>query len=515
MSIRILIGDCRDVLRRLPDASVQCCVTSPPYFGLRDYGVASQIGLEPTPDAFVAEMVAVFREVRRVLRDDGTLWLNLGDSYAGSGKTGGGAQGARTGADGAGAGSPNGKGSWWSPRGTGLKVKDLIGIPWMVAKALQAPFYTGRIKRIEDRIWLAAMIDGEGCMFIHRRKAGQGNHSAYTKKDGTVSRYSRTQDTYGAGLEVANTSLAIVERCMQIAGMGSICRQDKDRRQPLYRWNLRSNECRDLVAEVYPHLVGKQQQARLLIGCPSSGPKAEAAHAAMIDLHNGKPSDVDFPPPASLYEPGWYLRSDIIWSKLNPMPESVTDRPTSAHEHVFLFSKSERYHYDAEAIKEPAVAADLGSFDGGAQRNRDGSNANSGRNYRGGKQAATAAASNASTARRMGGSIERWDKAEAEGGPALKRNARNVWTIATRPFPEAHFATFPPELAERCILAGCPAGGTVLDPFGGAGTTGLVADRLQRDAVLIELNHKYAAMAERRIAQEAGLFADVAKDTAA
>lgn len=145
----IYVGDCRAILRSLPAQSVNCCVTSPPYFGLRDYGVDGQLGLEPTPDEFVSAMVGVFREVRRVLRDDGTLWLNLGDSYAGTGKTGGGEQGAKLGKDGAGAASSNGKGSWWSPRGTGLKVKDLIGIPWRVAFALQADGWYLR----QDIIW--------------------------------------------------------------------------------------------------------------------------------------------------------------------------------------------------------------------------------------------------------------------------------------------------------------------------------------------------------------------------
>lgn len=330
MTVQILIGDCRETLRTLPERSVQCCVTSPPYFGLRDYGVAGQIGLEPTPDDFVAEMVAVFREVRRVLRDDGTLWLNLGDSYAANRTYQVSQTKHKTHDFGSG-------GAMRVP--DGLKPKDLIGIPWRVAFALQAD--------------------------------------------------------------------------------------------------------------------------------------------------------------------GWWLRSAIVWAKPNPMPESITDRPTSAYEHVFLLAKSERYFYDAEAAKEPAVAGtDIGAFDGGAQRNRDGSNANGGRNYRAGKQAAMAAMSNPATARRMGGFNERWDRAEARGAVQLTRNFRNVWTIATRPFRGAHFATFPPDLAERCILAGCPAGGTVLDPFGGAGTTGLVADRLGRDAVLIELNPEYAAMAERRIAED-------------
>jgi DNA modification methylase len=341
VTVRILVGDCRSVLRSLPEASVHCCVTSPPYFGLRDYGVAGQIGLEPTPDAFVAEMVAVFSEVRRVLRDDGTLWLNLGDSYNAYNGNRGQSTSFQKATDHALPRLPSGAGLTVPS----LKPKDLIGIPWRVAFALQAD--------------------------------------------------------------------------------------------------------------------------------------------------------------------GWWLRSAIVWAKPNPMPESITDRPTSAYEMVFLLAKSAKYFYDAEAAKEDAVAADLGCYDGGAQKNRDGTNANKGRNYRGGKQAAMAAASNPGTARRMGGFNELWDKAEAEGATSLKRNARNVWTIATKPFAEAHFATFPPELAERCIKAACPAGGTVLDPFGGAGTTGLVADRLQRDAILIELNPEYAAMAERRISGEAGLFADV------
>ena len=320
MNVKILIGDCRDVLRRLPDASVQCCVTSPPYFGLRDYGVAGQIGLEPTPDAFVAEMVAVFREVRRVLRDDGTLWLNLGDSYSTgpSGKT----REDPFKASGLSGGLNNNRAarsaSQMRPKSlSGLKPKDLIGIPWRVAFALQAD--------------------------------------------------------------------------------------------------------------------------------------------------------------------GWYLRQDIIWHKPNPMPESVKDRCTKAHEYIFMLSKSPRYYWDAEAVKEEAQHP---------ERRHKSSN----------KSAAQESAffGNAPTNFGRCGTSE-------DG----KRNRRSVWTVSTQPFKGSHFATFPPALIEPCIKAGCPAGGTVLDPFGGAGTTGLVADRLQRHAVLIELNPEYAAMAERRIAREGGLFADV------
>lgn len=354
MTVEIITGDCREVLRSLPDQSAHCCVTSPPYFGLRDYGVAGQIGLEKTPDAFVEEMVAVFREVRRVLRDDGTLWLNLGDSYAGSGRGGnpdaGTKQGTNRGSQTIGVlygreADPEEerqrmREQFAAERASGLKQKDLIGIPWMVAFALRAD--------------------------------------------------------------------------------------------------------------------------------------------------------------------GWFLRSDIIWHKPNPMPESVTDRPTSAHEHIFLLSKSQRYFYDADAIREAEAVPD---WDDGSRVfggvNKHGANAQHGERTTG----------RLATARKRGvpPRHQQYDNSDQSGldtvGRGGGRNARNVWTVATQPFSEAHFATFPPKLIEPCIKAGSPAFGTVLDPFGGAGTTGLVADRLQRNAVLIELNPEYAAMARRRVDGDAPLFA--------
>jgi DNA modification methylase len=317
VGVVVHVGDCRDVLRTLPDESVHCIVTSPPYFGLRDYGVDGQLGLEPTPNEFVAAMVAVFREVRRVLRDDGTLWLNLGDSYAANrtyqvaSTKGGKKHGPGQAAGGKGSVVPE-----------GLKPKDLIGIPWRVAFALQAD--------------------------------------------------------------------------------------------------------------------------------------------------------------------GWYLRQDIIWSKPNPMPESVRDRCTKAHEYIFLMSKSERYYYDAGAIAEPAVKAGqvLHTNGTGAKDRQDVSDTNDRRT-------------------RIG--LANWNQPQPD-----TRNKRSVWEVATAPFPEAHFATFPPALIEPCIKAGCPEGGTVLDPFGGAGTTGLVADRLQRNAILIELNPAYADMARRRIHADAPLLGEIA-----
>lgn len=344
MTVRILVGDCREKIKDIPDQSVNCCVCSPPYFGLRDYGVDGQIGAEDTPDAFVAQMVVVFREVRRVLRDDGTLWLNLGDSYTGSGKGGNptpGKQDSNRGSLSVGCKYAVGESARASAltnvtrREFSLGPKQLLGIPWRVAFALQAD--------------------------------------------------------------------------------------------------------------------------------------------------------------------GWFLRQDIIWHKPNPMPESVKDRCTKAHEYVFMLSKSARYYYDADAIAEPAIYAGLTGQDASGYKDAQ---AFSGKHAKADKQRGHG--------RRHAGFNDRWDamtRAEQSSGT---RNKRSVWTVATRPFPGAHFATYPPELIEPCILAGCPKGGMVLDPFGGAGTTGLVADRLGRDATLIELNPAYASLASGRISDDAGLFAEVA-----
>jgi DNA modification methylase len=343
MSVRVIVGDALDELRKLLDESVHCCVTSPPYYGLRDYGVAGQIGLEPSPDEYVAALVAVFREAKRVLRNDGTLWLNIGDSYNAH-------PGQRKTTDKVGPkqetnGGSNTIGSRYV---TGCKPKDLIGIPWMLAFALRAD--------------------------------------------------------------------------------------------------------------------------------------------------------------------GWWLRQDIIWSKPNPMPESVTDRCTKAHEYLFLLSKSERYWFDADAIKEASVTDDprrpytsdgAWQMDGRPAEQRHGGKPRTAGN-KSHKYVTAYDASPTEEHRTKAGLMAVADV------PWSKRNRRSVWTVASEPYAEAHFATFPPALIEPCVLAGCPKGGAVLDPFGGAGTTGLVADRLGRDAMLLELNPEYAAMARRRIADDAGMFAEVA-----
>jgi DNA modification methylase len=356
VSVRIIIGDCREKLAKMSDAGVHCCVTSPPYFGLRDYGVDEQMGLEPTPDEFVEGMVAVFREVRRVLRDDGTLWLNIGDSYAGSGR-----------------------GAWNVPD----EVKTAAGIKETYRPDVAA----------------------------HRVTSDKNN--AVTK---------------GAG---------------------------EDR------------------------LFGCK--AKDLIGIPWM-----LAFALRAD--------------------GWYLRQDIIWSKPNPMPESVQDRCTKAHEYIFMLSKSPRYYYDPKAIAEPAIYSGLTGQDDSGFKNAA--------NF-GGKHAANPEVRREGSdkqrghGRRHAGFNDLWDQMSKAEQCSGTRNKRSVWTVATKPFAEAHFATFPPALIEPCILAGCPKGGLVLDPFGGAGTTGLVADRHGRDAILIELNPEYAAIAQRRIAADGGMFSEV------
>ncbi len=306
MKIQILQGDAIKQLEKLDDKSINTCITSPPYWGLRDYGENNQLGLEETPDEFVDNLVKVFREVKRVLRDDGTVWLNLGDSYA------------RTGGD------SSKKGRHWDDRKNnpntghnryakdiGLKQKDLVGIPWRVALALQ---------------------------------------------------------------------------------------QD-----------------------------------------------------------------------------GWYLRQDIIWHKPNPMPESVKDRCTKAHEYIFLLSKNVKYYFDNEAIKEDAVRA--------------------GKIPKGKKYSSELADD------KIGGKHTRETLNEKPVAP--KRNKRSVWTIATKPFKGAHFATFPMDLIEPCVLAGCPEDGVVLDPFAGSGTTGLVAVNNKRNACLIDLSAEYIDITKKRIKEQA------------
>lgn len=352
---KIYNENCLAGMKLLPDASVDCCVTSPPYFGLRDYGNAEQIGLEATPELFVEQLVNVFTEVKRVLKPEGTLWLNLGDSYSGSGKGIGDTTGDKW-KQSTNKGTREGK---FVKVDTGLKAKDLIGIPWMVAFA------------------------------------------------------------------------------------------------------LRTN--------------------------------------------------------------GWYLRQDIIWNKPNPMPESVMDRCTKAHEYIFLMSKSQKYYYDADAIKTKVADATVqrmaqqiedqkgsdrvpGKTNGTMKAVGPGRNARKGVDVKGGNQGSTkgipAMAINGNGVKGHSGYFDADGNLIGDG----KANKKSVWTVTTKPFSEAHFATFPEDLIVDCIKAGCPEGGIVLDPFMGAGTTALVAKKLNRNYIGYELNPEYLKIANKRLYDEIGIF---------
>lgn len=504
----VLPGDCIESMRHLPDQSVQMCVTSPPYFGLRDYGHAGQIGLEDTPSEFVAKMVEVFREVRRVLRDDGTLWLNLGDSYAGS-------WGAQS-REHAGKHAPNvsaisanqviaaqrkATGTGSIPAGSGLKPKDLIGIPWRVAFALQQPYYTGPVKNEMDRVWLAAMLDAEGSICgTEYESAGRTKTNIY--------------------LSITNTSVPIIDKCLRLFPQVARNVYEKTNgasNRTCYRWDVERMDQKALfLRTVYPYLVAKRKQAILgytfiemqrgLVSkkkgyLPDQHEQRSWLMASLSLLNAGQ--DVDLPDwvvePPSLDEPGFYLRQEIIWHKPNPMPESVTDRCTKAHESLFLLAKSERYLCDMEAIKEPSV--------GGMAGNTKPTKA--GRAYEEGATEHRTAAGLHKWAERQRESMKRGGFNAKPGTPEGRepfravtqtRNRRSVWTVATRPYKGAHFATFPPALIEPCILAGSRPGDIVLDPFGGSGTTAGVALLHGRSAMLCELNAEYAALVPDRIA---------------
>ena len=340
MTVTILTGDSRELLKTLPDKSAQCCVTSPPYWRQRDYGVSGQIGLEQTPDEYVDELIAIFSEVRRVLKDDGTLWVNIGDKWA-SGGNGGGGSFMKTRGD----AWSHAKGAtgWRSPP-LGYKDKDLVGVPWMLAFALRAD--------------------------------------------------------------------------------------------------------------------------------------------------------------------GWFLRQCNVWAKPNCMPESVSDRTTISHEYVFHLSKCNSYFYNIDSARTPGTPSSETRL---AQNiaGQDGSTRANGAGKTNGTMKAVSRKSEKQRghSRKHDGFNERWDGMSRDEQMMKGANLRSVWWISPAQYRDGHYAVMPDALAEICIVAGSREGDTVIDPFGGAGTTGLVADRLRRNAILCELNPEYAAMARRRINDDAPLFA--------
>ncbi|MBO6759300.1 MAG: site-specific DNA-methyltransferase [Roseibium sp.] len=400
--VSLYLGDVLAVLKTLPEDSVDCVVTSPPYWGLRDYGVDGQIGLEPTLAEHLAVMVAVFEEVRRVLKPDGTLWLNYGDCYASS---------------------PNGR--------SAADTKE---------------------KGADDRTFRDKPFSTVGPIYDPAAENG---------------------DRRGSG------------DCLQKRNEGS-------------------NHTGRVVAGGYL-----------------------------------KPKDLCMIPnrlAIALQDAGWWVRSEIIWGKPNPMPESIKDRPATAHEKIWLLTKSARYFYDADVVRQAATKTGTPGHLASGKNSREkvrrtpnapdkfpsgwasesGSHKPRDHNKGTRKQddiASSAASAGASSGRRMAGLNERWvEKAphkrepgrnlrNYEPPPMLEPAAPDVWRFATAAYPDAHFATFPPELAVRCITAGCPKDGLVLDPFGGAGTTALAALMTGRRAALIELNPDYAAIAKNRLEQ--------------
>ena len=362
MSVRLLVGDVFDQLADLPADSVDCVVTSPPYWGLRDYDVAGQIGLEPTLAEHLDVMVRVFRAVRRVMKPAGTLWLNYGDCYAST---------------------PNGR------------------------------------------------------------------SAAATKVAGNDDRTFRDKPFSTIGGALKAKDLCMIPNRLAIA----------------------------------------------------------------------------------LQEDGWWVRSEIIWGKPNPMPDSSGRyRPSTAHEKIWLLTKSAKSYYDSESVRMPPAEASLQRWAQDVESQQGSARANAGRKTNGNLKAVGGPRSKGNSNGYPGSNKDGVRKRSTTGnvpnesGSRLLRNYEPdlsaivppaVWEIATRGFAGAHFATFPPALVAPCIMAGCPEGGLVLDPFGGAGTTGLVADRLGRDAILIELNPDYAEIAERRLTEDAGMLADVALSEAA
>jgi len=503
---KIEFGDCRDTMRRWANDGVkaQMCVTSPPYFGLRDYGHEGQIGLEQTPEEYIAAMVEVFRCVRDVLADDGTLWLNIGDSYNNFRSQMGPGQAVH------GRNKLNGKPDVKAKkRGiAGLKEKDLIGIPWMLAKALRDPYYTGPVKDVCDQVWLAAMLDAEGSICGTEYQTGDR-----TKTNIYIS--------------ITNTSVPVIEKCDRLFPQEAKHIYEKvnaNSSRKCFRWDVeRMDQKAMFLRTIYPHLVAKRKQAiigytfiemqRGLVSkkkgyLPDQQEQRSWLMQALSLLNSGQ--DVDIPDwciePPSLFEPGYYLRQDIIWHKPNPMPESVRDRCTKAHEYIFLLSKSEKYFIDPDGMKEPAVKGAAGSEfhtgkTGEHQLGRASTKPRRAGNINPPKGAVAYSEGDEFHRTKVGllGYAQRTREMPDE---ALgKRNRRSVWTVATRPYKGAHFATFPPALIEPCILAGSRPGDIVLDPFMGSGTTAAVSLQHGRQYLGCELNPEYGPLQEQRITQ--------------
>lgn len=451
-------GDALAILQAMPDETVQCCVTSPPYFGLRDYGVDGQLGLEPTPEAYVSKLVAVFREVRRVLKQDGTLFLNLGDSYFSA---------------------PSRRVNAYDKTGKALEGSQARGC--LCGSLCDVCRRAYRIGKSHSGIGHDPTREPSPSAPILGRKESQIDHPPTLDSSALVGRSEAS--TLDSGNWTGHASeLPHASHQSMTAGSSP---------QPLDE-NSQTSNC----------------GACQLCGCSLAGCAQVSERMTACTCGNGKPSgasshgrsDMSFSDSAYQYlstaslkskdligipwmvafalrADGWYLRQDIIWAKPNPMPESVRDRPTKAHEYLFLLSKSQKYYYDCDAIREPNCTAE-----------REGVR----RSYKPGSSST------------MNNGEHQTMRGPFAGLPLneLGRNKRSVWTIATQPYPEAHFATFPPKLIEPCIMAGSRAGDVVIDPFLGSGTTAFVAKQLNRRAIGIELNAQYLPLTAKRLGQE-------------
>jgi len=499
-------GDCREVIKEWPDNFIQCVVTSPPYFGLRDYGVDGQIGLESTPDEYVQKMVEVFREVRRVLRDDGTVWLNLGISYAGSGgahkehhrNPGISKSFERDGYSG-------GKSANHSPQQQHVPACDSDDKESQGCQDHGCAChgrYDERSTEIPTR---------HGRTAHNGQCAGQdlqpfspiahdSEHSDYDQEPPSSSHRAFPESKHlsffdESFLNASNQPHASGDQ--QESQTSSFCVQG----------SAYKKACSSGTSQIVPPLavrtVGKESffSACHSPDCKGIGKCGLCWCSLAIPSLNVKPKDeINIPHlvAMALQADGWVLRQTICWHKPNPMPESVKDRCTKAHEYLFLLSKRDRYYFDAEAIADPVQPDSVARYGRGRS--------NSHKWADGGTIAKTFVhmkRSGNKARKQRPDSPDSHNGAQAGSVPweGSTRNKRSVWTIATKPFPEAHFATFPPKLIEPCILAGTRKGDIVFDPFMGSGTTAAVAIEHGRAFIGNELNPDYIEISERRIAE--------------
>jgi DNA modification methylase len=448
-------GDCREVLASLPADSVDCVVTSPPYWGLRDYGNDGQLGLERTPEEYVANMVAMFREVRRVLKPSGTCWLNLGSSYYGGGRGGGGSYASeRAGWDARPYGSDGKPRSGY--RDGGSSSSDLCD--GCRASAGEPP----RTTRNGSQPAHGSVSYADDPSQAHTESPGPSPDSSDSAPPSPTERSGRAMPGLSLDEGPADELPPASQESMPPQSSQpprAECSHCDNCGACLSVLRSSSRDARECVRKTWPNVTRFSHKLK---------PKDDVMMPHRVAM--------------ALQEDGWFVRSEIVWGKPNPMPESVTDRPTKSHEMVFLLTKQPRYYFDADAVRESLAES----------TERIHSSERVVPTYGGRKTDALGGGHSG-----LVNGTDRLAKMQAPAG----RNIRSVWNIATRPYPGAHFAVFPPELPERCIKAGSPSGGVVLDPFGGSGTVGMVANRLSRRAILIDLNPEYLKQQMRRNSQ--------------